>query len=240
LNSSADNFSREIQVLKESTGSLHQKEKKIKELNNLILQNQLKIEELFKENYSFLEAKLSFNVCQIKQSAESLLETIGSFTAEQLNNNNNNNTSSNNSIINNTSLMILQNFSANNLMQTYNQFKSKFQIEKSTNLSTSDVFTNENKALFEKLFHFCWYKDQKSLFDQFLIAYKQLKRKLVDLEKFCRNKVRYDGAQQLALELNNSVDRCCSIENTDLFNYVAMIEQNIKNLVESKQDLTQV
>ena len=233
LNINEDLLDKEMSYLKEKVSMIQQKQKRLNELSYAINEKQLQLDEILYENKSFLNSKLQANILQIKSVSEALLESIGSFNSDQINKTRSDMTFQSNQT--NCSMNSAQ--TNNSLVQAYAQFRSRFQLD---NPQRVEHFSPQNKQLLERMFNFSEIKDQKCLFEEFMIVFKHIKRQILDLDKFARHKSRYNGMQELTVDLKNSIAHCHSNETNELNKYVGLLNQNLKTLRDSRKHLLQV
>ena len=234
LNINEDLLDKEMIYLKENVSMIQQKQKRLNELSCAINEKQLQLDEILFENKCFLNSKLQSNILQIRSVSEALLESIGSFNSDQINKTRSDMTFQSNQ----TNCSMNSAPTNNSLVQAYAQFKSRFQLDTPT--QRVEHFSPQNKQLLERIFNFSEIKDQKCLLDDFMIVFKHVKRQLLDLDKFVRQKSRYNGMQELTAELKHSITHCHSNETNELSKYVDLLNQNLKTLKDSRKNLLQV
>lgn len=155
-------FESEIESLRKETSSTREQSANLKEIVSTIHVKQENIDQLLEENSHTLESTLSFNICQLKSTSESILELINEFNMDQLNKTRSDTTYQSALQSNLTGLSTTNNFSSTSLLQTYTLFKEKFQVELK---QEQDEFTDKNKAAFKILLNWNDFNGQKCLFE---------------------------------------------------------------------------
>lgn len=215
-----------------------------------ICEKQIQLDQLLEKSTQSLDSKLQFNICQIKATSESLLELISIFNNCQSANSNQTFQSGNQTTVfqpnmtnltNQTQLQQQQNafLTTNCLVQTFNKFKSKFQLDNQSPVDQSE-FPPETRQLFKRLFSYSEYQDKKGLFDQFVQAFKRLKSELAEIDKLNKSQSRYENIKLLTSSLTESLNKSTSIDSNELFKYVDLLTQNAKKIEETKPELDEV
>ena len=197
---------RNLESAFEST--IRKKNDERRDVENKIHLRQVKLDEMFKENYSFFHSHYLQMVCsQSKSMSESLLEFIRTFNSNQ--------SSNEYAVFRNSSILLnnlLFDFKLDNLLKTseqvqlLNSFKSIF---KNHSILNSDL------------------KSQAFIFESLFNSYCLIKQKLNDVHSFNSIELICNSSENLVKDYEVLLAKCVNNDRLNLDKYLAEIQKRL-------------